>query len=391
MERNTGDNTNQTQDSEKSPEIGRIPQSGKNPVTWIPSASGDKFPIQIDLNHPLWQTFLESGCLSPTQFFRMFFSPPTYFHNPTPWQSRSSVSLAQRVSELLDSFRPGSISYRPFKKHAKETWIIDSNNNNHDVEPQRHPQPTERPQSQPQPQTGRPRPFYRTTSEAQVGDSNSDPELLHQNPLSLQEILRMHLVKTYGLRRLKELLETSNALPLFIQQLMLTFACTDFEEIKPTSLTESPTTYNVKCLHESGPNSIIYRASFFTSEVDKNVSNLWNEHHENLKVCEKDGVVPVSALATDVLTENVFIITEDHSHVQTFEPKKLEKFIVKVKTALEGASPNLEISKNLRENLLETSNQEILMQNPLLIKKRNLCQNMDEKLQTLQKLLDEIR
>ena len=34
-------------------------------------------------------------------------------------------------------------------------------------------------------------------------------------------------------------------------------------------LTESPTTYNVKCLHESGPNSIIYRASFFTSEVDK--------------------------------------------------------------------------------------------------------------------------
>ena len=48
----------------------------------------------------------------------------------------------------------------------------------------------------------------------------------------------------------------------------------------------------------------------------QNVSNLWNEHHENLKVCEKDGVVPVSALATDVLTENVFIITEDHSHVQ---------------------------------------------------------------------------
>merc|ERR1712008_326269 len=105
--------------------------------------------------------------------------------------------------------------------------------------------------------------------------------------------------------------------------------------------------------------SIIYRASFFTSEVDKNVSNLWNEHPENLKLCEKDGVVPVSALATDVLTEKVFIITEDHYHVQTFEPKKLEKFIVK--TALEGTSPNLDISKNLRENLLETSNQEFLM------------------------------
>ena len=48
----------------------------------------------------------------------------------------------------------------------------------------------------------------------------------------------------------------------------------------------------------------------------QNVSNLWNEHHENLKLCQKDGVVPVSALATDVLTENVFIITEDHYRVQ---------------------------------------------------------------------------
>lgn len=63
-----------------------------SPVSWIASASGDKFPIQMDLNHPLWQTFLESGSLSPTQFFRMFFSPPMYFHNPTPWQSRESGS-----------------------------------------------------------------------------------------------------------------------------------------------------------------------------------------------------------------------------------------------------------------------------------------------------------
>ena len=45
----------------------------------------------------------------------------------------------------------------------------------------------------------------------------------------------MHLVKTYGVRRLKELLETSNALHLLIKQLMITFTCTDFEEIKPTS------------------------------------------------------------------------------------------------------------------------------------------------------------
>ena len=66
--------------------------SNANPVTWIHSASGDKFPFQMDLTHPLWQTFLESGSLSPTQFFRMFFSPPTYFHNPTPWRSRRNSS-----------------------------------------------------------------------------------------------------------------------------------------------------------------------------------------------------------------------------------------------------------------------------------------------------------
>ena len=67
-------------------------KNNSNPVTWIQSASGDKFPIQMDLTHPLWQTFLESGSLSPTQFFRMFFSPPTYFHNPTPWRSRRNSS-----------------------------------------------------------------------------------------------------------------------------------------------------------------------------------------------------------------------------------------------------------------------------------------------------------
>ena len=39
--------------------------------------------------------------------------------------------LAQRVSELLDSFKPGTISYRPFKKQARGQFdLIDNNNNN---------------------------------------------------------------------------------------------------------------------------------------------------------------------------------------------------------------------------------------------------------------------
>ena len=43
-------------------------------------------PIKVDTSHPLWQTFLDSGTVSPLAFFRIFLSPPTYFHSPTPWR-----------------------------------------------------------------------------------------------------------------------------------------------------------------------------------------------------------------------------------------------------------------------------------------------------------------
>ena len=39
------------------------------------------------------------------------------------------------------------------------------------------------------------------------------------------------------------------------------------------------------------------------------------EYDEILKLKEKDGINPVLALAVDDLTENVFIITEDFSHL----------------------------------------------------------------------------
>ena len=39
------------------------------------------------------------------------------------------------------------------------------------------------------------------------------------------------------------------------------------------------------------------------------------EFEEMLKLKEKDGINPVLALAVDDLTENVFIITEDFSHL----------------------------------------------------------------------------
>ena len=37
--------------------------------------------------------------------------------------------LAQKVSELLDTFKPGTFSYRPFKKPMRSIAVIDANNN----------------------------------------------------------------------------------------------------------------------------------------------------------------------------------------------------------------------------------------------------------------------
>ena len=75
----------------------RIHQS--TPVSWIGNYSSNtnvrgtgvmpnnnQCPLKLDTSHPLWQTFLDSGTISPLAFFRIFLSPPTYFHSPTPWR-----------------------------------------------------------------------------------------------------------------------------------------------------------------------------------------------------------------------------------------------------------------------------------------------------------------
>ena len=73
--------------------------NNSTPVSWIGHSTGnsnlgniratpsnDKSPIKVDISHPLWQSFLDSGTMSPLAFFRVFLSPPTYFHSPTPWR-----------------------------------------------------------------------------------------------------------------------------------------------------------------------------------------------------------------------------------------------------------------------------------------------------------------
>ena len=86
----------------------------------------------------------------------------------------SCFRLAQKVSELLDSFKPGTISYRPFKKPEREHRIIDSNNNDEALRQRLYVD------------LQRPRPFYRTTS---VDTQIVNEEIIHRNPPTLQVIL----------------------------------------------------------------------------------------------------------------------------------------------------------------------------------------------------------
>ena len=95
----------------------------------------------------------------------------------------SYYRLAQKVSELLDSFKPGSISYRPFKK---PDYLLNrnvyTNNNNHQHEENDDGALRQRLYVDLQ----RPRPFYRTTASNENTQIVNENEIIHQNPPSLQ-------------------------------------------------------------------------------------------------------------------------------------------------------------------------------------------------------------
>ena len=95
----------------------------------------------------------------------------------------SYYRLAQKVSELLDSFKPGSISYRPFKKpdHLLNR-NVDANNNNRQHEENDDGALRQRLYVDLQ----RPRPFYRTTASNENTQIVNANEIIHQNPPSLQ-------------------------------------------------------------------------------------------------------------------------------------------------------------------------------------------------------------
>ena len=121
----------------------------------------------------------------------------------------------------------------------------------------------------------------------------------------------------------------------------------------------------------------------------QNASNLWEEHWQSLNFNELDAVVPVLALAADELTENVFVITENYQPVlrHDLDPEQVEEFC-RTMTDNVRKYPDLLIPQDLKSHLVQDKNRRrILMQNPLIVKKRNLCQSDDAKLKTLESLL----
>jgi len=76
------------------------------------------------------------------------------------------------------------------------------------------------------------------------------------------------------------------------------------------------------------------------------------------------------ALAIDDLTENVFIITQNHEPLdQNINKNDLEDLIAKLKKLVERY-PKIPLVKNLIPHLVSNVKNQILLQNPLIIKQR---------------------
>ena len=87
-----------------------------------------------------------------------------------------------------------------------------------------------------------------------------------------------------------------------------------------------------------------------------------------MNLCEIDGIVPVLALAADELTENVFVLTENYDQTKDYDARKIEEFC-KIFTRTLQKYPDLVVPQDLKPFLVQNE-ERILMQNPLVIKKR---------------------
>ena len=185
--------------------------------------------------------------------------------------------MSRKVSQLLDSFRPGSSSYSPFQNKTDEnnnTNESDSTNalieNTSEVQLTRPSAIRGRIGEEPDEDVaidqnntveelpenpennalsreeenrrrlylnlGRPRPFYRTTTTEnhnEAGITIPAKQRKKNRLLSLQECSRNKIVSAYGLKNIRKLLEDSGSirLPEKIRNYLLTFPCHEFEVI----------------------------------------------------------------------------------------------------------------------------------------------------------------
>jgi len=399
------------------------------------SKTAGKTTLPVDVSSNVWRLFLDSKCSSATVFFRLHLSGHSYFHSPTPWNPGSNTTLPRKVAKLLDSFRPGSSSYSPFQSKldvnnnstvqteqsdadevqseidllhnleapSRATEIssspisIASNDENINVNPNvsHSVDITNNDEIPPEEvnrrrlylNLGRPRPFYRVnssnvSSETRNSSSNvKKPRVLQ----TLQEEARNALVTKHGLRNLSKMVKTAKSLqklPQLLQNFLLTFPCHIFEEVGSDRPNKSAS-YNVRCTLDGQ----IYTAVFATSEVDKNVGNLWEEESQWIKLND-DGVNPILAIAIDPLTENIFYIINQGvynvAHVLNTNKEAANEVLELLEKVWSSACETLDrlcerdlIYNSIKEENIKLCNEIVLLENPLMVK--SVATNVEDK------------
>jgi len=320
----------------------------------------------VDVSSRVWKLFLDSKCSSAIVFFRLHLSARTYFRNPTPWNPGNVSNLSRKVSQLLDSFRPGSSSYSPFQKKTDEnnnesiqrSETLDGENNNveyqlsrpsaiirrvveesngnsttqtnnvNEIADETHQSTPETDQATTLSREeenrrrlylnlGRPRPFYRVPSRNDQNNPETAIPVKSKKTnrlLTLQECSRNEILTVYGLKNIRNLTEDTGSsirLPEKIRNFLFTFACHDFEEVGCDRPCKSAS-YNVRSLIDGEK----YTAVFATSDADKAVSNLWSDEADWLMLRDP-GVTQILAIAVDPLTENIFYIIPERGTALT--------------------------------------------------------------------------
>jgi len=344
----------------------------------------------------------------------------------------------------MDSFRPGSSSYCPFQNQDQDQSIIvnriddareanadqiqtvdtvpdnitDSEDDQESTESSDENREEENRRQLYLP-SGRPRPFYRVYSTSPQTSLLEDAGTITQSRIpssnnkkrpirSLQETVRNYFVATFGLVELSRIVKKQELfpqLPSCIKYFLLTFPCTDFEEIG----SERPAcaaSYHVRCKLDGQK----YTAIFAVSEMDKASYNVWKDKEDWLDVI--DGVQEIFATCVDAMTENIFYIIDEPGVTLGGIIKDNDESLNEalglnednlIEDAVEIVGKTIHATlKNLQERSLHYAvitkdtillqNKNIYLQNPLLLKShKDIPQpNISEVLHSLARILEDL-